>query len=146
MTNTPWVTNLEVSKRIRELIGEQESAFVHATNDMQFKPECYQIVYTLENSNWQSGFISQEFPRAFTLSELPPILKKICKDRALNGICQYCGKEQVPVGHPDFKLCCQRWADGIALAPWFYHFRTVAELVALGEEEKAQDYLTSILN
>lgn len=69
--NQPYTTSLEVSKRIKEIIGEQESYFVR----LDFNDEYYEIYKYGECGT----HINDKIVHIFLLSELPEVLKMIWK-------------------------------------------------------------------
>jgi hypothetical protein len=63
------VCNLDLAKRLKELGVKQESVFCWATNDLEHKLENYRVK-PVNGGFVPDGYISQDFPSAFTVAEL----------------------------------------------------------------------------
>jgi len=116
-----YTTSLPVSQRIKELIGEQDSEYSHfETFDRDDIPRFNRRKGCAACSLPKQSFENEY--RAFTISELPEVLKKV-------------GEK---LGWRDYKYHC---TDNREL--WLYHYLKCCELHALGQS--VDNYLMELL-
>lgn len=80
-----WTTSLEVSQRIKELVGEKESTFKRIGELLVFKTDIG--CYAKSGAGVMDHYLEDhEIVSVFTISELPTVLKKIgeVKEWAIN--------------------------------------------------------------
>lgn len=122
-----YTTSLEVSQRIKELIGEQTSEFylVYDNETGQEVNVCWKkelIVFAKKKENRALA--------CFTLSELAPVLKKIGEKAGWvhTHACPTCKSDE----YHDMEY-------------WHYNYVKICELVGTGQEDEADRYLLELL-
>lgn len=146
-----WVTDLQTSQRIKELVGEQKTIYYwyeYVNRPKWDDSDPFHLDYVGEE-------IAEDNPEeyngrviaapAFTLSELAPVLKKIGEVKGWMCRCNICGGEQTSLKDENFKMCCEHWMYSFAMYGWLYHYLKTCELVGTGQEKEANQYLLELM-